>query len=201
MRLIISSLGMGKALSLDILGYHLEISDLDTGSITVVDHEGRLSVCCVESASITDTLQIEPVAVQLDSADISDIAQTDTLPTCETAIDNTSLADISAAETLETDVVDSATVETSSVSPAHELQPDQLFQYLSLLRKQLAAEAKLPPYIIFHDSTLRAMCILLPTDLQQLSSIQGIGKTKLEKYGARFIEAIQQYISGVKEVA
>lgn len=82
-------------------------------------------------------------------------------------------------------------------APAAVTSEDQpvpsLFDCLVALRKQLSSEFKVPPYIIFHDSTLREMCSVLPEDLQALKGIQGIGQAKLERYGARFIEAIQLY--------
>jgi superfamily II DNA helicase RecQ len=68
-----------------------------------------------------------------------------------------------------------------------------LFDCLVALRKQISSEVKVPPYIIFHDSTLREMCRALPGDLQSLKAIQGVGQAKLEKYGMRFIEEISRY--------
>jgi ATP-dependent DNA helicase RecQ len=68
-----------------------------------------------------------------------------------------------------------------------------LFEQLAALRKQISSETKTPPYIIFHDSTLKEMCRLLPSDLQELKDIHGVGESKLEKYGKRFIEVIGKY--------
>jgi ATP-dependent DNA helicase RecQ len=76
-----------------------------------------------------------------------------------------------------------------------------LFQQLVALRKQIAKEAKLPPYIIFHDATLKEMCRLMPLDLQALKSIQGVGAAKLEKYGSRFLEVIHGFTSITDGVA
>lgn len=72
-------------------------------------------------------------------------------------------------------------------------QSEQLFRRLVALRKQISSEVKLPPYIIFHDSTLKEMCRLLPADLETLGQISGVGEAKLTKYGARFLEAIQEF--------
>ena len=69
-------------------------------------------------------------------------------------------------------------------------QPEQLFDKLSALRKKVAAESGVPPYVVFHDNTLREMERLLPTDLEALGAVQGVGKAKLEKYGELFIAAI-----------
>lgn len=70
----------------------------------------------------------------------------------------------------------------------------QLFSRLAALRKKISGEVKLPPFIIFHDSTLHEMCKALPADLEALGKVQGIGQAKLAKYGARFLEVIQEYI-------
>jgi ATP-dependent DNA helicase RecQ len=70
-----------------------------------------------------------------------------------------------------------------------------LFQQLVRLRKQISTEEKLPPYIIFHDGTLREMCRVLPGDLEAMRDISGIGAVKLEKYGNRLIEVIRAYVN------
>ena len=70
-----------------------------------------------------------------------------------------------------------------------------LFEQLVALRKQIASEVKLPPYIIFHDATLKDMCRRLPTDLQALKDIQGVGEAKLVKYGSRFVDVIREHIA------
>ncbi len=72
---------------------------------------------------------------------------------------------------------------------------DVLFQKLALLRKQIAQEVKLPPYMIFHDTSLRDMISKLPIDMDTMKDIFGVGQAKLEKYGSRFLEVIYQYIS------
>lgn len=82
------------------------------------------------------------------------------------------------------------------VQPDAIAEPEQLFQRLVALRKQIAAEVRLPPYIIFHDATLREMSRVLPADLQALKGIQGVGQAKLEKYGMRFIQAIREFSAG-----
>jgi ATP-dependent DNA helicase RecQ len=67
---------------------------------------------------------------------------------------------------------------------------DPLFEALRERRRALAAELGLPPYVIFHDSTLREMAELKPTSLHALSRISGVGAAKLERYGAAFVEVI-----------
>ncbi|MEP6548669.1 MAG: DNA helicase RecQ [Gammaproteobacteria bacterium] len=67
-----------------------------------------------------------------------------------------------------------------------------VFEVLRALRKQLADEHGLPPYVIFHDATLREMAQRRPATLHEFSSIRGIGEAKLSRYGECFIEAIRQ---------
>jgi ATP-dependent DNA helicase RecQ len=65
-----------------------------------------------------------------------------------------------------------------------------LFEALRAVRRQLAAAASLPPYVIFHDSTLRAMAAARPRTAAALGRIPGVGERKLASYGAAFLAAI-----------
>ena len=65
---------------------------------------------------------------------------------------------------------------------------DPLFEALRARRRELAAEAGVPPYVIFHDSTLREMAELKPTTLHALARVSGVGAAKLDRYGAAFVE-------------
>lgn len=73
---------------------------------------------------------------------------------------------------------------------AAEYPHDPLFEALRARRREIAAEAGVPPYVVFHDSTLREMAELKPTSVQALSRVGGVGAAKLEKYGAAFVEVI-----------
>ncbi len=68
---------------------------------------------------------------------------------------------------------------------------DALFQALRALRKRLADEAGMPPYIIFNDASLRDMAQRQPTTLEEFSSIAGVGQAKLARYGDQFVELIR----------
>jgi ATP-dependent DNA helicase RecQ len=68
-----------------------------------------------------------------------------------------------------------------------------LFDILRALRKQLADEQGVPPYVIFHDATLREMAQQRPARLQEFARIRGVGEAKLSRYGERFIDAICQH--------
>ena len=65
-----------------------------------------------------------------------------------------------------------------------------LFERLRELRKQIAQEQGVPPYVIFHDATLMQMVNARPTRLDQLLELNGMGKTKLEKYGQAFLACL-----------
>jgi len=79
----------------------------------------------------------------------------------------------------------------SQESTQDTVQDDGLFKRLALLRKSLAAAENVPPYLVFHDKTLREMVARLPVDLQAMGLISGVGQAKLEKYGPAFLDAIQ----------
>ena len=65
-----------------------------------------------------------------------------------------------------------------------------LFEALRERRKQIADQHEVPPYVIFHDSTLMQMAEHRPTTEAALLSINGVGKVKLERYGRAFLEII-----------
>jgi ATP-dependent DNA helicase RecQ len=79
-----------------------------------------------------------------------------------------------------------------SRAPAGDI-PDRdrdLWEALRECRRQLAAEQNLPPYVIFHDATLRQMLAERPADREALLKISGIGQAKLERYGERFLSVL-----------
>ena len=67
---------------------------------------------------------------------------------------------------------------------------DPLFDTLREARRKLAAEAGVPPYVIFHDSTLREIAARKPANLNELGKVQGVGAVKLERYGEAMLEAL-----------
>ncbi|HWI87832.1 MAG TPA: DNA helicase RecQ [Sphingomicrobium sp.] len=72
----------------------------------------------------------------------------------------------------------------------HEGPTDPLFDALREARRKLAAEAGVPPYVIFHDSTLREIAERKPRNLSELAEVQGVGAVKLERYGEAMLEAL-----------
>ena len=70
---------------------------------------------------------------------------------------------------------------------------ESLFQRLKKLRERLAAKEYVPAYVVFSDATLREMCMRLPKTPDEMLAVPGVGKIKLEKYGAMFLETIGSY--------
>jgi ATP-dependent DNA helicase RecQ len=70
---------------------------------------------------------------------------------------------------------------------------DPLFEALREVRRELARTAGLPPYVIFHDATLREMAAMKPQTLSELAEIGGVGARKLEAYGQDFVNAIRAH--------
>ena len=67
-------------------------------------------------------------------------------------------------------------------------EPDRdLWERLRACRKRLADEHEVPPYVIFHDRTLREMIVLRPTTLDEMLTVGGVGQTKLDRYGEIFL--------------
>jgi ATP-dependent DNA helicase RecQ len=69
----------------------------------------------------------------------------------------------------------------------------RLWDALRILRKRLADEQSVPPYVIFHDSVLLDMAQRRPRSLADLGRLSGIGGRKLERYGAAFLAVIREH--------
>ncbi len=68
---------------------------------------------------------------------------------------------------------------------------DPLWQALKAKRLELAREQGVPPYVIFHDSTLREIHNRKPQTLDEMGQISGIGQAKLQKYGDEFLKTLE----------
>ena len=73
-----------------------------------------------------------------------------------------------------------------------------LFEVLRKLRREIAQQANVPPFIIFSDATLCQMCINYPTSEDEMLKISGVGKVKLDNYGGQFITAISNFLKSQK---
>jgi ATP-dependent DNA helicase RecQ len=80
----------------------------------------------------------------------------------------------------------------ASAAPMIDLDPESLVRFNALRewRSTTAREQNVPAYVIFHDSTLRAIAEHAPDDLDELARIPGIGASKLDRYG----EAVLQHL-------
>ena len=80
-----------------------------------------------------------------------------------------------------------------AIAPVVELPAEAAarFAVLRQWRAGIAREQGVPPYVIFHDATLRGIALASPRDLDAMSSIAGVGASKLERYGREVIAALQ----------
>jgi len=85
---------------------------------------------------------------------------------------------------------DEDSVETEATAPVD----NKLFEMLKDLRKKFAKEKKLPPFVIFLESSLEDMATQYPTTLEELEKISGVSKGKAIRYGQTFVELITKYV-------
>ncbi|HPI80073.1 MAG TPA: HRDC domain-containing protein, partial [Cyclobacteriaceae bacterium] len=71
---------------------------------------------------------------------------------------------------------------------------EKLFEMLKALRKKIAREKKLPPYVIFQDPSLEEMATTYPTSKEELASVNGVGMGKVQKFGKSFLDLIKEYV-------
>ncbi len=71
-------------------------------------------------------------------------------------------------------------------------QDEALFSNLRAHRRELASEQKVPPFVIFHDTTLVAMVEIKPATITEFAQLSGVGKAKLDRYGASFLQVINK---------
>ncbi len=81
-------------------------------------------------------------------------------------------------------------IETTATKHAFD---EELFNILKALRKKVAKEKSVPPYVVFQDPSLQEMATVYPVDTEELSNIIGVGKGKAVKFGKPFIDQILKY--------
>ncbi|MEZ5558408.1 MAG: DNA helicase RecQ [Pseudomonadales bacterium] len=86
-----------------------------------------------------------------------------------------------------------AAARKSSAAQPADVEP-ALWQALREQRRLLAEAQGVPPYVIFHDRTLREMCAQLPTDRAAFAALPGVGERKLEQYGPAFLQVIRDHL-------
>ncbi len=89
------------------------------------------------------------------------------------------------------DIIDDEIMPNSSAACAAD---PELYSILNALRRKIAADNKLPPYVIFQDPSLDAMATTYPITLDELSKIPGVGAGKAKRYGAEFVKVIRAYV-------
>jgi ATP-dependent DNA helicase RecQ len=70
----------------------------------------------------------------------------------------------------------------------------QLMNMLKDLRKKVAVQLEVPPFVVFQDPSLEDMAIKYPVNMEELSNIFGVGETKAKKFGKEFVALIQRYV-------
>jgi ATP-dependent DNA helicase RecQ len=71
----------------------------------------------------------------------------------------------------------------------------QLLQLLKDLRKKIAKQKNVPPFVVFQDPSLEEMCTHYPVSMEELKQISGVGNGKAVKFGSPFIELIKKYVA------
>ena len=87
----------------------------------------------------------------------------------------------------ESEITNRASGGTSAVDPV-------LMSLLKDLRKKIANEKDIPPFVIFQDPSLEDMAIQYPVDIKELTNITGVGSGKASRYGKDFIELIKKHV-------
>jgi superfamily II DNA helicase RecQ len=205
--LVTSQADFDRPLRLEVFGLCLELSGITKDStFAVSEGEGGVTVSFSGSKEIgqpiTDMQQTTGGSETTGSSETADGSETTDGSESTDGSETTGGSEsIDGSETTDGGVTTGGSETTgggvttggSESTDDSEDRQKRLFQGLAALRKKIASDAGLPPYIIFHDSTLKDMCRLLPSDLEALKDVSGVGKAKLEKYGELFIEAIREY--------
>lgn len=82
----------------------------------------------------------------------------------------------------------------NAITLTEEGMDKELFEELRTLRKRLADEQGIPPYIVLTDKTLHLITAQRPTTLEEFGKVSGIGEYKKEKYGKEFVETIRNFL-------
>ena len=85
-------------------------------------------------------------------------------------------------------------INKKEISYNRETEDSSLFETLRILRRKLADQQAIPPYIVVSDKVLNNICQIKPTTLESFGAINGIGEYKKERYGNDFINAIKQFM-------
>lgn len=89
----------------------------------------------------------------------------------------------------------------SPTSPRAAEADGELREYLREWRRRTAKEQGVPAFVVLHDTTLEEICRMMPTSIQELKTITGIGERKAELFGREILAAIQRYREGARASA
>jgi ATP-dependent DNA helicase RecQ len=81
------------------------------------------------------------------------------------------------------------------LAPADVVYSEPLFEALKRLRLGISKEESVPPYVIFHDKTLKEMASNKPSSIEEMRGLYGVGEIKLDKYGQVFIDYLNNYLN------
>jgi len=90
------------------------------------------------------------------------------------------------------------TIDKATIRPKPVTETESFFTQLRLLRKQIASELNLPPYTIFHDTTLHQMVENAPGNETEMLAVSGMSAAKMKRYGYRFLEVTKQHAATSK---
>jgi len=150
------------------------------GKVIVIEAEGAVSVQIIEEKSAV----LPAVCVQTTSV-VPVNAPAAPVPVAVPVVDAPVFVPAPAVPVAPAVVV-------SETAPQNAVNGESLFTKLAELRRELATAAKVPPYVVFNDKTLREMSEKLPADLAAFGNISGVGGAKLEKYGDLFLSVINE---------
>ena len=98
--------------------------------------------------------------------------------------------------------IESRRAESKRSAPSMDIDYDRgLFEELRALRRRLADERNLPPYVVFGDTSLRHMATVCPRTIEEFAHVWGVGAAKLQDYGQQFVDVICAYASAHAWVA
>lgn len=92
------------------------------------------------------------------------------------------------------EVIKAEEEESATGSGSAHAYDEALLGLLKALRKKVAKEKNLPPYVIFQDPSLEEMATTYPTTQQEMAQINGVGMGKVQKFGRQFLETINRYV-------
>lgn len=85
-------------------------------------------------------------------------------------------------------------VQTAGPSGGSGAADQALLELLKALRKKMAKEKNVPPYVVFQDTSLEEMATTYPSNVQELAQVNGVGMGKVQKFGKPFLDLINKYV-------